>query len=118
MLSVREGTKIYVSLQTTDMRKAMNGLSALVVDVLLQSPQSGHLFLFFNKSKDKVKVLFWDRNGFVLYYKRLEQHKFHIPRLNDSTVLEVSEAQLHGLLAGFDLTLMQQFSDINYSEFY
>ena len=118
MLNVRSGLKIYISLSSVDMRKAMNGLSALVVDVLSQSPQSGDLFLFFNKARDKVKLLFWDRNGFVLYYKRLERHKFHLPKIKDGTILEISEPQLQGLLAGFDLTLMQQFSEINYSEFY
>jgi transposase len=81
------------------------------------NPQSGHLFLFFNKSRDKVKLVYWDKNGFVLHCKRLEKHKFIIPKLHPSTHLEITELQLQGLLAGLDFMLMTQFSDINYFQY-
>jgi transposase len=118
MLKLRPGMKVYVSVEPIDMRCAVNGLSVRVAELLEQSPQSGHLFLFFNKSRDKVKILFWDRNGFALHYKRLEKHRFYLPSLENNAVLEINEFQLHGLLAGLDYRLMGDFPEINCSNFY
>jgi transposase len=72
MLKVRRETQIYVSLSPIDMRKAIDSLAALVVEEFQNNPQSGHLFIFFNRSRDKVKIIYWDKNGFVLHYKRKE----------------------------------------------
>ena len=60
-------------------RQSINGLSVLVANNLELSPLSGSLFVFYNKARDKIKILYWDRNGFCLWYKRLEKHRFHIP---------------------------------------
>jgi transposase len=117
MLKLREGTKIYISLDPIDARKSIDGLSALAASIFQNNPQSGHLFLFFNKSRDKVKILWWDHIGFVLLYKRLEKHRFVIPKLTHISSLEISEVQLHGLLAGLDFMLMQRFSEINYYQY-
>jgi len=62
MLKLREGIEVYVFLEPIDMRKAMNGLFCLVVEEFKKYPQSDHLFLFFNKGRDKVKIIYWDRN--------------------------------------------------------
>jgi len=100
------------------MRKSVNGLSALVVDEFQASPQSGNLYIFYNRARNRLKLLFWDRNGFVIYYKRLEKHKFMIPRNMNDSHFEVTPEQLNWLLAGLDFTLMKTFSHLNYSNFY
>lgn len=117
MLKLREGVKVFVSIEPIDARKSIDSLSALVSASFKDNPQSGHLFLFFNKAKDKVKIIYWDNNGFVLHYKRLEKHRFVVPKLIGLTQLEISETQLHGLLAGLDFTLMRHFPEINYYQY-
>jgi len=118
MLAIKDNTKIYVCLTHIDMRKSINGLSAIIVDEFAQSPTSGYIFIFFNKIKDKLKCLFWDKNGFVMYYKRMEKRKFIISKLLSGDTIEITPEQLRGLLAGFDFSLMMECPDINYSEFY
>ncbi len=118
MIKLLSKVKVFVNLTPTDLRKSINGLSALVVDELNESPQSGHLYLFWNKSRNKLKILWWDKNGFVLYYKRLEKSKFKIPRDIHLTTLEITQDQLDWLLAGLDFMLMKQFNHLNYSAYY
>ena len=118
MLNLRDDVKVFVSLEPVDMRKAINGLSCLVLDTLSESPQSGHIFVFTNKAKNKVKCLLWDRNGFVLHYKRLERSRFKFPAANSDGVIEVNQDQLSWLLAGLDFLLMRKFSDLNYAHYY
>lgn len=79
MFKLRQGIQIYVSLSSIDMRKSIDSLSALVLQEFNQDPQCGHLFIFFNRGRDKAKVLFWDRNGYALHYKRMEKHRFVVP---------------------------------------
>lgn len=116
MLKLNPEIKIYVSIKPIDARKSIDGLMNLVQENNFQ-PQSGYLFLFFNKSRDKVKCIYWDRNGYVMHYKRLEKHKFVIPKLHSQAHLEITETQLQGLFAGLDFVLMKQFSDINYCQY-
>ena len=73
MLSLPPSVRVFVCTVPTDMRKSFDGLCALVQAVLKQDPFSGHLFTFLNRRKDKVKILYWDRSGFFLLYKRLEE---------------------------------------------
>lgn len=117
MLSLKEGTKIYVSVEPTDARKSIDSLACLVKDKFNDNPQSGNLFIFFNKSKDKVKLLYWDEIGFALLYKRLEKHRFAVPKLSGQSSLEITEVQLQGLLAGLDFTLMRRFTELTYSKY-
>ncbi len=116
MLKFRDETKIYVSTQLIDARKSIDGLCALVLEHFADNPQCGNVFIFFNKSKDKVKILWWHANGFALYYKRLEKHRFVLPR-NISETMEITQAQLQGLLAGLDFSLMRHFPEINYHQY-
>lgn len=118
MLKLREGVKVYLSSQEVDMRKAIDGLSAIVADYFTEEPINGNVFIFFNKQKDKVKILFWDRNGFVLYYKRIEKGKFHIRKDVSIHHIELSKDQLEWLLAGLDFLLMNEFSELNYCNYY
>ena len=118
MLKILENTKIFVSTTPIDMRNSINGLSAKIGDVFSESPMSQHLFIFYNKARDKVKLIFWDRNGFVLYYKRLEKGRFKLKKSIDNNTMEITEDQLNWLLAGLDFQLMHKFNEINYSEYY
>jgi transposase len=78
----------------------------LVEMALKKDPYGGHLFVFVGKSKDKVKILFWDRNGFVLYLKRLERGRFQLPVVNEQTKhVAMEPAQLAMLLDGIDLNV-------------
>ena len=118
MLKPRLGVQIYISVAAIDMRKSIDGLSALVAQEFRDGPQSGHLFIFLNRSRDKVKIIFWDKNGFVMHYKRMEKHRFVLPNKNDLAHIIISETQLNGLLAGLDFNLMGDFSEIDYDKIF
>ena len=118
MLKLREGIQIYVSMSAIDMRKSIDSLSALVAHEFKSEPQSGHLFIFFNRCRDKVKILHWDRNGFMLHYKRMEKHKFVLPCASDRTQMMITETQLNGLLAGLNFELMGDFNEIEYDKIF
>lgn len=118
MLKLRPGIQIYVSVASIDMRKSIDSLSALVVQEFNQAAQSGHLYLFFNRSRDKVKILYWDRNGYVLHYKRMEKHRFVVPNLVGETHLVITETQLNGLLAGLNFEIMGDFKEIEYDKLF
>ena len=79
MLSILANTRIFLSLEPTDMRKGFDGLQGLVLNVLKQDPLSGHLFLFVNRCRDKLKILYWDGDGLAIWYRRLEQGTFQVP---------------------------------------
>jgi transposase len=100
-------TRIYLASGNTDMRKAINGLSILVQDQLEMDPLSGHLFVFCNRRRDIVKALYWDRNGFCLWQKRLEKHRFKWPESAEQ-VLQVDVRQLSWLLEGLDFTRVNE----------
>lgn len=103
MLSLPASVRIYLLFAgPTDMRKRFDGLSALVtasgLDVF-----SGHLFVFVSRRADRVKVLTWQRGGFVLYYKRLEKGRFRRPAVSPTEAkVSIGADQLHLLLEGFD----------------
>jgi len=112
-----DDVKIYVSLSPVDMRKSINGLSALVFDTFEENPTSGDLFVFYNRGKDKVKLLHWATNGFGLYYKQLERGKFKFAKAANGKIA-ISHEQLDWLLAGLDFNLMAEFPEMSYSVFY
>lgn len=104
MLSVPSQAKIYLAADATDMRRGFNGLQGQVANVLQQDPLSGHLFLFVNRRRDKLKILYWDQDGFAIWYKRLESGHFQIPKFTpDQTHLEIKSDELMMLLRGIDL---------------
>ena len=76
-------TRIYLAAGNTDMRKAINGLSILVQDRRRLDPLSGHMFVFCNRRRDIIKILYWDRYGFCLWQKRLEKHFFSWPERSE-----------------------------------
>ena len=94
---------IYLHREYVDFRKAVNGLCAIVESDLLMNPYAGSLYVFCNRGRDKLKILHWDRTGFVLWYKRLEQAKFKWPIQEDGAVIELSEQSLQWLLSGLPI---------------
>lgn len=105
MLTLPPAVRIYVAAQPVDIRKAMDGLSAAVREVLRQNPLSGHLFAFRNRRGDRMKILFWDRSGYCLMYKRLERGTFRLP-------VEVDAAATHVEMEAADLSLMLEGIDL------
>lgn len=104
MLTLPSSVRIFLYTQPTDMRYGFNRLSMLAETMMLQDPLSGHLFVFFNKAGDRCKILFWDRSGFVLWYKRLEEGTFErIPSPPNAPAMEVDVAKLTWILEGIDL---------------
>jgi transposase len=109
MLIVPAEAKIYVYTEHIDMRRSIDGLVVILADTYKLNPQTGDLFIFTNKSKDKIKLLFWDRNGFVLYYKKLEHGRFNYSRYIQDQTIMISTKQLQALLMGIDFYLIGQF---------
>ena len=107
-------TRIYLAAGSTDMRKAINGLSILVEYQLELDPFSGHLFVFCNRRCNLIKVLYWERNGFCLWQKRLEKHFFRWPRSRQE-VLQVDARQLSWLLEGLDIGQSTTHKRLGYS---
>ena len=94
---------IYLYREFVDFRKSINGLAALVESETDLSLDSGALFLFTNKQRDKIKVLYWDKTGFALWYKRLEKDKFKWPAREKEQVFTLSQMELEHLLSGFTI---------------
>jgi len=93
--------RIFAKPGATDMRKQINGLSMIVAEQLAMDPLDGSLFLFCNKQRRILKVMYWDRNGFCLWLKRLEKDKFPWPAKREETH-EISQQQFEFLLQGID----------------
>jgi transposase len=105
--------RIFLKPDSTDMRKQINGLSIITQEVIEQDPFSGNLFMFCNKSRTILKILYWDRNGFAMWLKRLEKGKYPWPRDNQK-IRELSEAQLRMLLDGIDF--WNAYENLNYKK--
>jgi transposase len=98
------GKKIYLACGSTDMRKAINGLAVLVQSSFKLDPFGEALFVFCNRSRDRLKILEWDGDGFWLHFKRLEEGRFKWPNSGESATMELSEEELEYLLGGPKLT--------------
>jgi transposase len=96
--------RVYLCTLLTDMRKGFDTLAVLVRDGLGYDPLSGHLFLFLGRRRDRLKILYWDRDGYALWYKRLEKGTFRMPRTKDGAAsIELKASELAMLLEGIDL---------------
>jgi transposase len=108
--------RIYLNTAPTDMRKGFDSLAALVREALGQDPLTGHLFLFVGRSRDRLKILYWDKDGFAIWYKRLEKGTFRLPSLKSQircggkvgTSVELKASELAMLLEGIDLTSIKR----------
>ena len=94
--------RVYLALGSTDMRKSINGLSIIVEQAMALNPFSGELFVFCNRRRNIIKILYWDRNGFCLWHKRLEKDRFKWPKSEDE-VMTIDQSRLQWLLYGFDI---------------
>jgi transposase len=105
VLTLPPSVRVHLAVQPIDIRKSFDGLSGAVRDVLAEDPLSGHLFVFRNKRGDMVKVLWWSRGGFSIFYKRLERGTFHLPRRVSATTtaVTVDTAELALMLEGIEL---------------
>ena len=92
--------QVYLVSGVTDMRKATNGLSLIVSEQLEHNPFDGSVFVFCNRQRDKLKILYWERNGFWLYYRTLEKGKFQWPTEKEQQTLSLSLRELQWLLDG------------------
>ena len=96
--------RIYLCTSPTDMRKGFDTLAAMVTEFLGQDPLSGHLFLFVGRGMDRLKILYWDADGFAMWYKRLEEGTFRMPRTtSDAAGVELKASELAMMLEGIDL---------------
>src|ERR1700758_1858576 len=117
MLKLASETRVFVADRSVDFRKAINGLTAMVVEQFEQAATSGSVYVFYNRGCDKVKCLFWDKNGFVLYQKRLERGRFKFGRAQ-AEAFTITQQQLDWLLAGLDFQLMHEFPMLDFTHYF
>ena len=109
MLSLSPTIRIFVHTQPTDMRKQFNGLHAIVTHSLGQDVMTGDYFVFFNRRQHRCKILYWDRDGLVVWAKRLERGRFQIPAAHDDAMtVEIDGTTLVMILGGVDLQSVQR----------
>lgn len=107
---------VYVCTTPCDFRKQIDGLAAIVQEVLALDPFSRQLFVFTNKRRDRCRILYWERSGFVLWMKRLERERFHWPAATPGQgVLTLSGQQLNWLLDGYDLSRWRPHDTLHYT---
>ena len=107
--------RVYLAMGHTDMRKAINGLSVLVESSMQLDPFSGNLFVFTNRRRNILKILYWDRNGFCLWQKRLEKHRFRWPDSYNNEVVAIEGRELSWLLEGLDTRDVKAHGMLSYT---
>jgi len=106
MLSFPSAVKIFLCRRHTDMRKSFDSLAALVRDVIYEDPLGGHIFVFCNRRADRLKLLYWDKDGFAIWYKRLEKGTFSLPQITDKSCI-IDHRQLSMILEGIDISCVR-----------
>ena len=101
MLTLPPSIRIFVCTVPADMRRGFDGLARMAQEIVRQDPLSGHFFVFLNRRRDRVKILYWDRDGYAVWAKRLETGTFALPEVTGPQ-LEVRPAELAMLLGGID----------------
>jgi len=118
MLSISRTTRVFLATEPTDMRKGFDGLFGLVENVINEDPFSGHLFVFRNARRDRLKVLWWDRDGLAIFYKRLEKGSYEFPtdrtmrKLNGSTKPDVQDPSPRCEIRADELALLLEGIDL------
>ena len=102
MINFPPTVRIFLAVGPADLRKGFDGLAALTSSTIGLDPLCGHLFVFRNRRGDRLKILYWDRDGYALWYKRLERGVFRFPQPTANHI-EVSPAEMAAILAGIDL---------------
>jgi transposase len=106
--------EVYLCRDVVDMRKSINGLSILVEEALGLDPFGPRLFVFCNRRRDKIKILYWERTGFVLWYKRLEKNRFAWPLSSGGEVVTLTGRELNWLLDGIDVFSMRPHEELSF----
>jgi len=108
--------KIWLANEPVDFRKGFEGLNALVTEHFNRNLEN-HLYVFYNRAKNKLKLLAYHRNGAIMIYKRLDKKRFTLKQ-SESTLYEISEQQLAWLLAGLDWIAMSKFEELTYEDYF
>ena len=113
MIGLAHGLKVFLCTEPADMRRSFDGLSAMTATIIEQDPMSGHLFVFRNRNRDRLKILYWDRDGLAIWYKRLEKGTFQFPtdlvaKEKRTPRARITTQQLSLLLGGIDLRSVEQ----------
>jgi transposase len=109
MINLPHTVRVFLHTPATDLREGFDALSGLVTTAFSQDPTSGHLFLFVNRRRDRLKILYWDRDGLAIWYKRLETGSFQLPVVPcDAVSIEMTPTQLAMILSGIDLRFARQ----------
>jgi transposase len=109
MINLPHPVRVFLHTPATDLRKGFDALAGLVTTAFAQDSTSGHLFLFVNRRRDRLKILYWDRDGLAIWYKRLETGSFQLPVVApDAVSIEMSPTQLALILSGIDLSSARQ----------
>ena len=115
MMTLKPDTKVFLAMGTTDMRKAINGLSVIVSEQMQLDIFSSNLFVFCNRSQTILKILYWDKNGFCLWQKRLEKDRFKWPQTSKE-VMNITKRELSWVIDG--LNINQAHKPLKYSMIY
>jgi transposase len=108
MIMLPPAVRTFLCTRPTDLRKSFDGLTGLVQECFGQDPLTGHLFLFLNRRRDRIKILYFDRDRLPIWYKRLEVGSYQMPHPADQDGVELQPAQLAMLLSGIDLRTARQ----------
>ena len=110
MLGVSPAVKIFLYAPAADLRRGYDGLAAIVEGAMDEDPLSGSLFIFVNKRRNRIKLLYWDRDGYAIWMKRLESGTLEVPRADDAetTSLKITASQLSLILEGIELSSVRR----------
>jgi transposase len=113
MIGLAHGVKVFICTDPADMRRSFDGLGGMTENLMKQDPLTGHLFVFRNRNRDRLKILYWDRDGLAIWYKRLEQGTFQFPtdlkpKEDKPVSVEITASELSLLLGGIDLRSAQR----------
>lgn len=116
MKSVREFKGVFLHREPVDMRKAISGLSQIVEGEAMGTLMAPHLFVFCNRKRDLMKVIYFDRSGFAMWVKRVEKEKFPWPKRHEDVVVTLTPDQFQWLLDGYDVWKMKPFEELHFRQ--
>lgn len=114
MIDLKNFEKIYLYRHFVDMRKCISGLSVIVQSDMKLDPFGKYMFVFCNKRKNRLKIIYWDKTGFACWFKKLEEEKFKWPIKIEYEVIQLTTIQIGWLLDGFDILKMVPHKELNY----
>ena len=118
MIELDSSVKVLICSDPVDMRKSIDGLVMLIVELLDCNPQDRTLFIFFNKGQDKFKSILWDGDGFILLYKRREKGRFKLPKNIEQNTYEIDTDLFKWLRKGFDFYALKHEPELKISNYF